>query len=427
MRVSLPGVRWAPSESGLNRVIDDAVSRLLRWFMPSSSSRRSPEQVATTLAEAHRRHPTRTQLQTLGQTHEGRPIVALLIGDALQQPDPRPVVLLDGAHHGGELLSVDIVLDAIAVLLENHTPELAPRVERFRRELVFLCVPEVNPDGVHAVLTDSARSDRKNARDNNENGRVDAADGVDLNRNYPYRWGSLGEKGSSSDPKNVYYRGPAAASEPETQAMMAAALEHHPVASISFHTGTVALLAPYTIAGAQNPEPNEAWIVAEELARQLPRHPQDRDFVLKKNLYPVDGTDQDWLRHELGTLALIVESARSSPKTAEERVAIIDVVRHSWMLLCDRFLDGPSVSGQVKNAAGEPVVATVRIAEQALQEGEVWTTRMRDGRFDRFLPGPRTYTIVAEVAGQPAVSAQVDGMAGRATVELIIPEAPASP
>lgn len=395
--------------------------------MPSSSSRRSPQRVAAELAEVHARHPTRTQLLNLGQTHGGRPIVGLLIGDALQQPDPRPVILLDGAHHGGELPSVDIVLDAIAVLLEPAADDFVPRVERWLRELVFLCVPEVNPDGVEAVLTDSARSDRKNARDNNENGRADVADGVDLNRNYPYRWGSLGEKGSSSDPKSVYYRGPAAASEPETQAMMAAAMDHHPVASISFHTGTVALLAPYTIPGAQNPEPNEAWIVGEWLASQLPRHPQDRDFVLKKNLYPVDGTDQDWLRHELGTLALIVESARSNPKTAEERVAIVEVVRHTWMRLCDRFLDGPSVSGQVKNAAGAPVVATVRIAEQTLHEGEVWTTRMRDGRFHRFLPGPGTYTLVAEVAGLPPATTQVELTAGRVVVELTIPDAPAIP
>ena len=395
--------------------------------MPSSSSRRSPQQVAAALADVQGRHPTRTQLLQLGQTHEGRPILGLLIAEDLQQPDPRPVVLLDGAHHGGELLSVDVVLDAIAVLLDNSEPALAPRVERWLRELVILCVPEVNPDGVQAVLTDSARSDRKNARDNNENGRVDGADGVDLNRNYPYRWGSLGEKGSSSDPKSVYYRGPSAASEPETQAMMALALEQHPVASISFHTGTVALLAPYTIAGAQNPEPNEAWIVAEWLAAQLPRHPQDRDFALKKNLYPVDGTDQDWLRHELGTLALIVESARTSAKTTEERNAIVAVVRNAWMLLCDRFLDGPSLSGQVQDATGAPLVARVRIAEQTLHEGEEWTTRMRDGRFDRFLAAPGTYTVIAKVPGQPAVAQQVDVSAGRVRVTLTVPDAPARP
>ncbi len=360
----------------------------------------------------------------LGQTHEGRPIWGLLIGAALQHPDPRPVVLLDGAHHGGELLSVEVVLDAIAVLLDGGEPSLAARVERWLRELVILCVPEVNPDGVHAVLHDADRSDRKNARDNNDNHRVDSGDGVDLNRNYPYRWGSLGEKGSSTNPKSVYYRGPEAGSEPETQAMMAVAIDQRPVASISYHTGTVALLAPYTIAGATNPEPNEAWIVAEQLCAKLPHHPQDRDFVLKKNLYPVDGTDQDWLRHELGTLALIVESARQNAKTSEERRAIIGVVRNTWMELCDRFLDGPSVSGWVRNGADEPVAATISILEQTLHEGENWTTRPRDGRFDRFLPGPGRYTVRAEFSGLPAVEQVIDAGSERVEITLTIADAP---
>lgn len=359
-------------------------------------------------------------------THEGRSVWGLLIGAALQVPDPRPVVLLDSAHHGGELLSVDIVLDAIAVLLDGSEPSLTPRVQRWLSDLVILCVPEVNPDGIHAVLSDSARSDRKNARDNNDNGRVDGSDGVDLNRNYPYRWGSLGEKGSSKDPKSVYYRGPAAGSEPETQAMMAVAIDQRPVASISYHTGTVALLAPYTIAGATNPEPNEAWIVGEAIAARLPHHPQDRDFVLKKNLYPVDGTDQDWLRHELGTLALIVESARSSPKTTEERLAIVRVVRNSWMELCDRFLDGPSVSGWVRNSAGEPVNAIVTIVEQTLNEGEIWTTRPRDGRFDRFLPEAGRYTVRARIAGGDSAEQMIDVTTGRVEVELLLPDAPGS-
>ena len=37
----------------------------------------------------------------------------------------------------------------------------------------------------------------------------------------------------------------------------------------------------------------------------MPRHAQDRDFELKKNLYPVDGTDQDWHRFANGTVALL--------------------------------------------------------------------------------------------------------------------------
>ncbi len=60
---------------------------------------------------------------------------------------------------------------------------------------------------------------RKTLRDNNGNGTIKVGDGVDPNRNYPEHW-DYDEEGSSSVPSSDTYRGPAAASEPETQAMM---------------------------------------------------------------------------------------------------------------------------------------------------------------------------------------------------------------
>ena len=47
-------------------------------------------------------------------------------------------------------------------------------------------------------------------------GNGDGTFGVDLNRNHSFKWGCCG--GSSSDPCGITYRGPQAASEPETQA-----------------------------------------------------------------------------------------------------------------------------------------------------------------------------------------------------------------
>ena len=387
--------------------------------MPTST--RSPEAVLAKLTEYAQRFPALARLQELGTTHEGRPILCLCIGRDVQASDPRPSMFLNGAHHGGELASIDVVMDAIETLL-GQTDD--PRISRFLDELCIFCVPQVNPDGVYSVLHDLARGDRKNARDNNDNHRVDEQDGVDLNRNYPFRWGSLGESGSSKDPKSVYYRGPAAASEPETQAMMRLAEREHPTASISYHTGTVAILAPYTIPGAQSPEPNEAWEVAAALAAAMPPHPQGRNFAVQKNLYPVDGTDQDWLRHGFGTLALIVECARSTPKSADERAALIRTVRDSWMLLFERFLDGPSVSGTVRNEHGQPVRAEITIAEQTLHEGECWTTRPRDGRFDRFLPAAGRYTLRARVEGLAAVEQAFEIERGWQQIDLTLHGAP---
>jgi hypothetical protein len=199
---------------------------------PPTPERYSSEWIEKTLRDYHERFPKLTRLVKLGTSVEGRPMWGLAIGRHLKRGDKRPAMLLNGAHHGIEFLSIEMVMDAIEVLLRSSAqkdpdptlrrdPQLDKQVRRFLEELVIWCVPVVNPDGVWASLRGSGvRTGRKNGRDTDGNGRIDAMDGVDLNRNYPFRWGFLGEVGSSSNPKSYYFRGSAPGSEPETQAMM---------------------------------------------------------------------------------------------------------------------------------------------------------------------------------------------------------------
>jgi hypothetical protein len=294
------------------------------------------------------------------------------------------------------------------------------KVRRWLKDLVVWCVPVVNPDGVWTSLHGFQRSGRKNGRDNNENGKPDRGDGVDLNRNYPFRWGFLADKGSSPMPDSAYFRGPAAGSEPETQAMMRLADSEHFAASLSFHTGNVTVLAPYTIDNVTSPSQNEAWIVAEELTVGLPRHPQGKDITVRRNIYPVDGTDQDYLRAQYGTLALLVEGARRDPTQAEARRQVTLAMRPIWTRLFDRYLDGPSVFGSVRDGKGHPVTAELRIVEQTLNEQERWLTRCRDGHYDRFLPGPGQYTVQVSVPGLPPLTRQITVGKERLRLDFIV-------
>ncbi len=379
--------------------------------------RYSEEWVHKTLIDLHTRYPKLTRVVSLGRSHEGRPLWALAIGRNLRRHDGRPTILLNGAHHGVETFSIDLALDAAEVLLlrsgDQKTTALRPdpsldrKVKRWLKELVVWCVPVVNPDGVWASLHGYLRTGRKNGRDNNGNGKPDRGDGVDLNRNYPFRWGFLADKGSSPLPESAYFRGPAAGSEPETQAMMRLADSEHFAASLSFHTGNVTVLAPYTIDNVVSPTPNEAWLVAEDLVAGLPRHPQGKDIIVRRNIYPVDGTDQDYLRAQFGTLALLVEGARRDPTQAEARHQVLMAMRPIWTRLLDRYLDGPSVYGVVRDSKGRPIVAEVRVVEQTMGEQERWLSRCRDGHYDRFLPGPGQYTVRISVPGLPPQEKQV--------------------
>jgi hypothetical protein len=278
---------------------------------------------------------------------------------------------------------VDFVLEAADELLHGEPgSELAGWLE----ERTVWVVPVVNPDGLHAFLDVSARTGRKNGHDHDGDGARERLEGVDLNRGYPFQWGALGERGSRSRPSSVYYRGEAAGAEPEVVAMMALAKREGFAASISYHTGTVAVLAPYTIPGVKNPVRNEAWSVARELVRAMPRHAQDRRFEVKKNLYPVDGTDQDWHRFAQGTVALLVEGARSSPTRPRARRRVMDSVAPAWRFLLERFTVGRLLDIQVKDTAGRPLRVEVRVSEMAPMSGERWRTRCPTGRVLRAVP-----------------------------------------
>jgi hypothetical protein len=172
------------------------------------------------------------------------------------------------------------------------------------------------------------------------------------------------------------------------------------VASVTYHSGTVAMLAPYSNdGGKKSPKPNEAWSVAAEVLAGVPPYPGGRSFELRSNLYSVSGVDQDWLRHAFGTVALLVEGGPwPPPRSAAGRAAEILAGRVIWQRVALRYLDGPSLCGRVQGPDGTPVTARVALAEQTLQAGETWTTRPRDGRFDRFLaaPGRATLEITAQ-------------------------------
>lgn len=70
--------------------------------------------------------------------------------------------------------------------------------------------------------------------------------GVDLNRNYGYKFG-LDAQGSSNDPCQEDYRGPRAFSEPETQAVRDYVLanKNKIVSSINIHTYGNTWIFPY--------------------------------------------------------------------------------------------------------------------------------------------------------------------------------------
>jgi protein MpaA len=144
--------------------------------------------------------PALAERVEVGRSADGRAIVASRLGD----PDAPRKALVVGSIHGDER-------GGLAV-----TRALRRRGEP--RDLDLWVVDSFNPDGLR-------RGTRQNAR------------GVDLNRNFPYRWRANGRRGSR------YWGGPKALSEPESRAIRRLVLRLRPAVTIWYHQPWGAVLA----------------------------------------------------------------------------------------------------------------------------------------------------------------------------------------
>jgi N-acetylmuramoyl-L-alanine amidase len=127
--------------------------------------------------------------EVIGRSVEGRSIRALRIGS----PRARVKLLVVGTVHGNEPAG-----RAVARRLRRARPP---------RGTAFWLIEDANPDG-------SAAGSRHNAG------------GVDLNRNFPFRW---------QPQDGVYESGPAPASEPETQAIQRFVERERPRVTLWYH------------------------------------------------------------------------------------------------------------------------------------------------------------------------------------------------
>jgi hypothetical protein len=163
-----------------------------------------------------RRHDF-VELHDIGNTHKGRDILALEVTrNADNRPGgTRPAVLYSSAQHAREWISVEVNRRILHYFVDNYGQKPRPTRLVNTRELWFVLV--ANPDG-YEYSFDVDRLWRKNLREINGEPGTQSGDGVDPNRNFDEHW-RYDEEGSSSDPSSETYRGPSAASEPETQAM----------------------------------------------------------------------------------------------------------------------------------------------------------------------------------------------------------------
>jgi Zinc carboxypeptidase/Immune inhibitor A-like, MAM domain len=163
-------------------------------------------------------NPNLVKLEVLGQTHQGRDLIALRVtqGANSSKDGSRPAVLYSSNQHAREWISLEVNRRLLHYFIDRWQAS-DPAIRDLLRTTELWFVISANPDGYQYTF-DHERLWRKNLRDNNGDGQISAGDGVDPNRNFNSKWG-FDNEGSSPDQADETYRGPRAASEPETQAM----------------------------------------------------------------------------------------------------------------------------------------------------------------------------------------------------------------
>lgn len=148
----------------------------------------------------------------------------------------KPGIVFMGAHHAREHLSVEIPLMLAQYLMNFKTD---PQVQALLETRDIWIIPMVNPDGAeYDIATGSYQLWRKNRVDNQ-----DGTHGVDLNRNYSFKWGT---GGSSNDTSDETYMGPKAFSEPESSAIRDFVDSHLNLKILlSFHSFSELILYPW--------------------------------------------------------------------------------------------------------------------------------------------------------------------------------------
>jgi len=368
------------------------------------------DQVVAAHPDLARRYPL------TGPLYEGQIQYAVEITSNVGVANDRPVFVLDSQHHAREVMTAEIAKDMIDYLTSRYATD--PQVQRWVDNIDIIVVPSVNPDGALYVFQ----------HDNMWRKNRHPSCAVDVNRNYPFAWGSC--NGSSASCADETYRGFEPGSELETQGMLQLAADAHAFYALSYHTYGEYIMYSY---GCQNPNEMTAMQeVAQSLnAILLDDAGQTNGYTVGpiwSAIYLVDGGSVDTWYAEHGTYAYTIEASSSSfqPDYATWRNVTVQRQRTAWQFFLDKTLDGPQIRGKVTNATtGAPVQANVSVQEVTFTHGESPRRSAPNGNYYWLARSGQTYHVTISQPGYCAATSTVVVGAGPATLDVaLVPPTP---
>lgn len=296
----------------------------------------------------------------------------------------KPALFVMSSVHAREYAPAELNLRFAEYLLANYgvDADVTWLLDYHTIHLLF----QANPDGRKEA--ESGLLWRKNV---NENycGADSIYRGADLNRNFPFQWGCCG--GSSSSACSEIYRGPAAASEPETGAIvnylkanfpdqrrpeLTAAV---PMTStgvfVDLHSYGEWVLWPWGFTFEPAPNGTALTTLGRRLAYFNDYYPSQAS-----GLYPTEGTTDDFAYGELGLAAYTFEvgtdffqdcatfESEILPRNLGALLYAARVARAPYLLPAGPVVRAPALQ-RIRGSASLTVTATVDDGGYNVQNG----------------------------------------------------------
>ncbi len=228
------------------------------------------DRVQTELKQWSETLSTQTDLVQYGTSTQGRPLYALHIKGVSLNATPKPAVMITGATHGNEILTVDTVMGITKHILDNLSTD---RVKNILAKNDLWFVPVVSPD---SYVT-----------------RQRYVDGLDPNRDFP--WPDNTTHQSSRVIKAV--------AEFATGLDLAASIDYHSVASVIMWPWAYTDKAP---AGADK---------FRDVARSMASTNNYDIGQISEVMYIAKGSSADYYHWKKGSMSFGIELSQDMPRT----------------------------------------------------------------------------------------------------------------
>ncbi len=304
----------------------------------------SYDQLTNLLEQLQSQYSDIFSYRSLGKTYQSRDIWLAKISDNVTLDEDEPEVLFMGGVHGYERPGYQAVIHTIKAILENYTASnvnqsFTARIRNIVNNTELYFMPMVNPDGIEADC-------RKNQRPNECMFGNNLFRGVDVNRNFGYKWGEFYKHPFKYafgafpcflvrtnvmfpflDFKSIIgrgnYRGPYPFSENESIVVKQFIENHSIIIAVDYHTTGEKIIYPWS--WTRDPPLDEPLFlsVAENISQI-----NGYEIIQGSWWYYILGCSKDWLYAEHGVFSFVIELCNSSgPSAPKDKELILQICK----------------------------------------------------------------------------------------------------